>query len=123
VEVTPTPVFVTGFVLVDAATDTDIRPLLHGDTLDLSELPPQLSIRAAVSGGGPGSVVFGLDADTSFQTENVSPYALGGDAPAGNFTPVSLGTGKHTVMATPFSGASGAGAAGGGNAITFLVKA
>ena len=39
VEVTSADAFVSGFVLVDAATDGDIRPLLHGDVLDLSELP------------------------------------------------------------------------------------
>lgn len=121
VEVTSANVWVTGFVLVDAATNTDIRPLLHGDTLDLSELPAQLSIRAVVS-GAPGSVVFGLDDDASFQTENVAPYALGGDAPLGDYTPVSFGTGEHTVTATPFVGANGSGAAGGSRTATFNVQ-
>ncbi|HVE83307.1 MAG TPA: right-handed parallel beta-helix repeat-containing protein [Myxococcales bacterium] len=120
-EVTAANLWVTGFVLVDAAANTDLRPLLHGDTLDLSELPDQLSIRA-VSSLGTGSVVFGLDGDASFQTENVSPYALGGDAPLGDYTPVPFSAGDHTVTATPFTGAGGSGAAGGSKTITFHVQ-
>ena len=121
VEVTGTSAFVTGLMLVDAAANADIRPLLHGDTLDLSELPAQLSVRAVVS-GGPGSVVFGLDSNASFQTESVSPYVLGGDAPLGDYTPVPFSTGEHTLIVTPFAGAGGTGAAGGSRSITFKVK-
>ena len=68
VEVTSANVFVTGFVLVNAAANTDIRPRLYGDTLVLSDLPSELSVRAVVT-GSPGSVVFGYDDAPSFQTE------------------------------------------------------
>ena len=51
VEVTSANTFATGFILVNAASNTDVRPVLHGDTLVLSELPPELSIRAVVTGG------------------------------------------------------------------------
>jgi CSLREA domain-containing protein len=121
VEVTGANVFVVNFMLVDAGSDTDIRLLLHGDTLDLSELPAQLSIRAVLSGVA-GSVIFGLDDNESFQTENVAPYALGGDSPAGNYTPVTLTSGTHTVTATPFAGPGGSGAAGGSRTVKFVVK-
>ncbi|HZN92044.1 MAG TPA: hypothetical protein VFB81_05045, partial [Myxococcales bacterium] len=83
--------------------------------------PAQLSVRAVV-GGGPGSVVFGLDDAASFQTESVAPYVLGGDAPLGDYTPVPFSTGDHTLMVTPFAGAGGTGAAGGSRSITFKVK-
>ncbi|HYV48799.1 MAG TPA: choice-of-anchor Q domain-containing protein [Myxococcaceae bacterium] len=120
VEVTPSNAFVTGFVLVNADTNTDVRPLLHGDTLDLTALPAHLSVRAVVSGFA-GSVVFGLDGTPSFQVENVSPWALGGDAPLGDYLPVAFTTGQHALVATPFAGSSGSGAAGGSRSITFRV--
>lgn len=120
VEITAANLFVTGFVLVNAATDTDIRPLLHGDTLVLADLPDALSVRAAVS-GVPASVVFGFDANAAFRIENVAPFSLGGDA-AGNYTPVALLYGEHTLTATPFAGADGTGAAGGARLISFTVR-
>ena len=113
--------FVTGLVLVDAAANGDIRPLLHGDTLFLADLPAELSIRAVVT-GSPGSVVFGYLNPPSFQTENVSPYALGGDSPAGDYIPVPISTGAHTIIATPFAAVAGAGAAGGSHSATFEVR-
>ena len=121
VEVTNANTFVTGFILVNAASNTDIRPVLHGDTLVLSELPPELSLRAVVT-GGVGSVVFGYDDTPSIQTENISPYALAGDSPAGDYTPFNLSAGSHTLTATPFAAIGGGGAAGGSQTITFTVR-
>lgn len=121
VEVTSANTFVTGFTLVNADSNTDIRPLLHGDTLVLSELPPQLSIRAVVT-GAPGSVVFGYDDTPAIQTENVAPYALAGDSPAGDYNPFALSTGSHTLTATPFAGMGGGGAGGGSQTISFSVR-
>jgi hypothetical protein len=117
VEYTSANAFVTGFMLVNAETDTDIRPLRNDDTLVLSTLPPQLSIRAIVSGTA-GSVVFGWDADPVFRTENVAPYALGGDA-SGDYAPVPITAGDHTITATPYSGAGGTSAAGGSMVVKF----
>lgn len=119
VEYTAANLFVTGFVLVDAVTDTDIRPLLHGDTLVLSTLPPDLSVRAVI-GPMTGSVVFNFDGIDSFQIENNAPYALGGDA-SGNYTPVTFSEGEHSIRATPFSLANGAGDAGGSWSSSFSV--
>ena len=120
VEVTSANTFVTGFVLVDAAANIDIQPLLHGDTLFLSEIPSELSVRA-VATGSRGSVVFDYDDAPSFQTENVSPYALEGDSPVGDYNPVNIGIGTHTLTATPFAAASGGGATGGSYTISFEV--
>jgi len=119
VEYTPASVFVTGFMLVDAASDTDIRPLRNDDMLVSGTVPPQLSVRAVVS-GSPGSVVFGLNADPAFRTENVAPFSLGGDA-AGDYAPVALPTGTYTLTATPYTGAGGTDAAGGSMVIKFSV--
>jgi hypothetical protein len=109
--------FVTGFMLVDAAADVDIQPLRNDDVLVLAQLPPSLSIRAIVT-GAPGSVSFGYDGTE--QTENIAPYSLGGDA-AGNYAPVALSGGEHTLKATPYSNAGGAGAAGGAREIKFSI--
>lgn len=118
-EVTSNSAFVTGFVLVDAEANVDIRPLRHGDSLSRAALPAQLAVRATTS-GVPGSVVFGLDATPSFRIENAAPYALGGDT-AGDYAPVALAEGDHTLSATPFAAAGGVGAAGGAQTITFSV--
>ena len=120
VEVTGTSTSIGGFVLVDAAADVDIRPLLNGDILDLSTLPPELSIRAAIS-LLPGSVVFGFDGDPAFRTENANPYALGGDI-GGDYAPVALAPGDYTIAATPFAAADGGGAAGAARSIGFTVQ-
>lgn len=119
VEVTAAAGFVSGFVLVDADADVDLRPLHDGDVLDLSELPPSLSVRAAIDGTA-GSVVFAFNDDPDFRTENVAPYALGGDS-AGDYAALNLPGGTSTLTATPFAEAGGAGAAGGSLTILFEV--
>jgi CSLREA domain-containing protein len=120
-EVTSETSFITGFVLVDATTDTDIRPLRHGDFLDLNTLPAQISVRATTS-GSPNSVVFDLDAALNIQTENLAPYSLGGDA-SGDYAPVTFTDGEKTLRATPYADQNGAGAAGGSLKIEFTVQA
>jgi hypothetical protein len=119
VEYTDTYVNVSGFMLVDAATNTDIRPLLNDDWLVLSQLPPQLSVRATVY-GTPGSVVFGYNGNPNYRTENAAPYALSGDN-NGDYAVQPLVGGEHTLTATPYTGAAGAGAAGPGRSIRFNV--
>ncbi|MFO8011835.1 MAG: GC-type dockerin domain-anchored protein [Phycisphaerae bacterium] len=69
---------VTGFTLINADADTAIGPLLDGDTLNLSAYSTSLSVRADTE--GPVSRV-SFTYDGSFvRTENVVPYALGGDS-------------------------------------------
>ncbi|MEO8327466.1 MAG: hypothetical protein ABI618_16560, partial [Nitrospirota bacterium] len=58
----------------------------------------------------------------AIQTENVAPYALAGDSPVGDYLPFSLGTGSHTLTATPFSSDGGSGPAGGSQTITFSIR-
>lgn len=121
VEYSPTSIAVSGFMLVDAATNADIRPLRNDDWLVLSQLPAQLSIRALAS-GSTGSVVFGFGGDPAWRTENVAPFALGGDA-NGDYAPVPLTGGAHTLSATPYQNDNGGGAAGPGREIRFNVLA
>jgi len=113
--------FVTGFVLVDAGANVDLQPLRNGELLNLGQLPPQLSVRAVVPGAPPGSVVFDFDDVAGFQIENAAPYALDGDAPAGDYIPVPLSGGPHEIRATPFAAANAGGAAGGSLSVSFWV--
>jgi CSLREA domain-containing protein len=112
--------FVTGFMLVDAQSNEDLFSIRNGELLNLAALPEQLSIRAVVS-GAPGSIVFAFNGDAAVQTENVAPYAIGGDAPAGDYTPFALPEGAHVIRATPFAGAGGGGAAGGSLELNIVV--
>lgn len=113
-------VFVVGFTLVDAATDTDLFPIRNGELLNQALLPDNLSVRVSLSGAA-GSVVYALDANSAFQIENNAPYALGGDSPVGDYIPVDLPAGPHTIRATPFAGTSGMGAAGGSREVQLYV--
>lgn len=120
IDTTPT---VTGFTLVNAATDTTVAahdPLVNGATVDRAAVGSQLNIRANTSPATVGSVRFGLDGNASYRTENVAPYALAGHNGADYFawTP---SVGSHTVTATPYSGANATGTAGTPVTITFNV--
>ncbi|MGJ8652515.1 MAG: DUF5060 domain-containing protein [Opitutaceae bacterium] len=95
-------------ILVDAGSNTDIREILNGDTLNLALDGSSLNIRAATN-GSPGSVRFllsGQESDT--QTENVAPYALKGDS-SGNYNSWTPSLGNYTLVIEVYSssGASG----------------
>ena len=111
---------ITGFTLIDAATDQDIRSVTSGDTIDLAIDGSLLSMRADVT-GGVGSVRLFLDG-TVTKTENVAPYALGGDS-SGDYNPVGglASLGSHIVAATPFSGSGGGGTLGSTTSVSFQV--
>lgn len=119
VEVTASSGRITGFMLVDATTDTDIRPLLHDDWVLADQLPDQWTIRA-VTAGAVESVVFDLDDDAAVRIENSAPYALSGDA-GGDYAPLGLPAGEHSLTATPQASDDGGGAAGASSTIRFTV--
>ncbi|MCS6290182.1 MAG: hypothetical protein H8K10_14605 [Nitrospira sp.] len=120
VEVTSANFAVVRFVLVDAVSDTDIRPLLQGDTIVLSDLPSELSIRAEIM-GSPGGVVFGYDGAISYRTDMTSPYSLGQET-GGRYDPFVFTSGRHTLSATPFTVAKGGNLEGGSQTIEFIVQ-
>jgi hypothetical protein len=113
---------VTGFTLINAATDRVIRTISSGDNIDLSVVGNQLSIRADTS-GTIGSVRFDFDGVQNYRTENISPYALGGgDANYASVSTLAV-ISSHTVSATPFSGSNLSGTSGTTMTITFDVTA
>lgn len=95
---------ITGFTLINAATDQDIGALEDGGIINLSEVGTNLNVRAEVD-GEIGSMRFALDGNNNFQTENLAPYALAGntDNDYNSWTPE---LGEHTLTTTIFSGAN-----------------
>lgn len=112
-------VLVTGFMLVDTDTDTDIAPLIQDDLLDLNALPTNLSVRAITLPEIVGSAVFTLDF-VVVRTENVAPYTLAGDAD-GDFNPFDFEEKTYRISARPYTNADGEGTAGSSLMINFRV--
>lgn len=92
---------ITGFTLVNAATDEDIMKLTDGAVIDLYEYPYPLNIRADVYPEMVGVVQFGLNEDERHTVEREAPYALFGDT-EGDYSEKELMPGSYYVMATPF---------------------
>ncbi len=110
---------VTTLMLIDAATSTDLGPMMNGDTIDL-QLLPDFSVRADVcSDPDVQSVIFFLDG-IDILTENVAPYAVNGDN-NGFYNPWLLGVGYYTLSVTPYSGNNGSGSDGISKSVGFYV--
>jgi hypothetical protein len=104
------PPRVEAFILVDADTDKDIRPVEDMAVLDLSQLPPNLSLRADTDPPVVGSVTFRIDAGAP-RSENAAPYSITGHV-GPNIAPWTLALGAHTVNAVAFDAANGGGRPG-----------
>lgn len=115
---------VTGLTLINADTDQPVAgfdPLVDGAVLNLAKLPTRnLNLRANTSPSPVGSVRFGLDGDPDYRTESAVPYALAGDN-AGDYAAWTPSLGAHSVTATPYDQAGGAGTAGTSLALSFTV--
>ncbi|HET8939751.1 MAG TPA: hypothetical protein VFN67_40205 [Polyangiales bacterium] len=105
------PPRVEAFILVDADTDKDIRPVEDGAVLDLTQLPPHLTLRADTDPPVVGSVAFRIDAAAP-RVENVPPYSISSHDGRGNFPAWMLIEGAHTVNATAFDAPNGIGKGG-----------
>ncbi|MDW3648218.1 MAG: DUF4331 family protein [Bacteroidia bacterium] len=98
---------VNSFTLVNARNNQDIGPLTDGMTIDLASLPSRrLNVRANTNPQRVGSVKF--ESSRGNRTENVFPYALGGDR-NGNYFDARLRVGTHRIKATPYSRSSARG--------------
>jgi glucose/arabinose dehydrogenase len=111
---TPTPTLgVTGLMLIDAATDTDLGLLTNGSVIDVSG-GKQYSIRA-VTAGTTRSVVFTLNGAT-IRTESAAPFTIAGDSgmpPATDYLPwTPPANGTYTLAATGYSERAAAGTVG-----------
>jgi hypothetical protein len=90
--------------------------------LNLAELPPRLTIVDSLFGGAVGSVDF-FHNGQRIRTENVAPYALGGDYPPGVFVPFDLPIGPNTVRSVYYQFSNRRGAVLGEASIEFDVIA
>ena len=110
-QVIDSDLYVSDFVLVDAATNNDLAVLPKGKAVidPVAYGTSEFSIRAEVSTSETGSVQFYLN-DKAVRTENVSPYALGGDV-GGDYAPYALLTSSGTsqLTARPFLGSDATG--------------
>lgn len=103
---------VSSLSLVNPTNGTDYLTLSEGIVIDLDNYPNNsFNIRAYTQPDPTGSVRFGWNGQTNFQTESVAPYALFGDN-AGNFAGQALSVGSYTITATAYSGANASGNAG-----------
>jgi MYXO-CTERM domain-containing protein len=116
----PPPPRVEAFILVDADTDKDIKSVMDAAVLDLSQLPPNLTLRVETDPPTVGSVSFRIDAGTP-RIENVPPYSISSHDGRGNFPAWLLTEGAHTVSATAFDTANGMGRGGEPFAIDFAL--
>jgi hypothetical protein len=107
---------ITSFILVDADSNQDIRPLTDGDTIDQRNI----TIRANTTPALVGSVVFGLNDNARFRVEDDDNYSLAGDRD-GDYLVWPAEPGKYTLTATPYSEDDGGGTAGTPLTITFTV--
>ena len=115
---------VTGLTLINADTSQPVPgydPIPAGAVLDLSKLPRNLNVRANTS-GQIGSVRF-RQAGMADRVESGAPYSLCSDTKGKYFTcaPSVLAVGQHSLSATPYSKAGGAGTAGTGVLLSFTV--
>ena len=116
----------TGFVLVDAATDTDLGAIADGGTVSVSAAG-RYGIRAETQAGAEvGSVVLTLAGpgadDVHEQTESIAPWSLYGDA-GGAEHGRALAAGSYTLTATAHAERGGAGRALGALTVAFTAAA
>ncbi|MDZ7849106.1 MAG: hypothetical protein U5L96_21625 [Owenweeksia sp.] len=110
---------VINFTLMNTGTTGPIRQLIDGDTINLTHTP-EFSIRADVCDeSAVSSVTFTLDGNM-IQSENVMPFAIGGDK-SGSFTAWNPGKGSYTLKGTAYSGSHGGGQAGKSLIINFVI--
>ncbi|HEY8090958.1 MAG TPA: hypothetical protein VIF09_24015 [Polyangiaceae bacterium] len=108
--------------LIDGATVPGFDPIAEGATINLAVAGSALSIRANTLPAIVGSVAFALDASYT-HTENTIPYTLCSDNGTGTITSCAsiLTVGKHTLSATPYTGAGLTGTAGPAVIVDFTI--
>ena len=110
---------VLSYTLVDAETNDDILEITEGLQIDISTLPSSLNIRANTTDDVESVRLVLSGAMNASRIENVAPYALFGDFPAGNYSGKPFAAGLYTIDARPFSANRLSGEEGDGLQINF----
>lgn len=105
--------------LVDADANVVIDTISNGEVFDRALLPPNLTVMVEAN-ADTESVQFGYGGMLVVQTENVAPYAIGGDS-GGDYNAYPLPDGWHTVRARPFAADGGVGSYGDEVLISFAI--
>lgn len=110
---------ITSLLIVDTASDIELFELNDGAAISISELPAELNI-VAKTNNRVKSVLFDLNQGFYKRLENVSPFALFGDA-NGNYIPGQLPVGGHELTVTPYSSVMKGGEAGPEYVVRFTI--
>ncbi|PSR52342.1 hypothetical protein AHMF7605_01790 [Adhaeribacter arboris] len=116
---------VQSYTLINADTDREIKTLVNGETLSLSNLPTKnLNILANTS-SGVVSLKLDLTGRWTLSKTESGPYTLFGDEKNSNGTVnyggVVLPVGNYTLKGTPYSASRGTGEAGSALTINFTI--
>jgi hypothetical protein len=101
---------INNVLLIDARTDKVIGNFTNGMTIDLSKYSGGISVRAD-GNGYTKSVRFGVDGNSSYQTENYAPFTIAGDGGYADYWSWKPSVGSHTVKVTGYAGPSATGTA------------
>jgi len=111
---------IVSYTLVNAGTNTDIGPLVNGQTLNLANLPSQISIRANAN-NVTHSVYFDFSDNNYDRIENEVPFSLFSDI-NGDYTPWCCpAPGTYVLKTTPYSELNATGISGPTSEITFYI--
>jgi len=111
---------VLSYTLVNADTDGDIGPLVNGQVLNLSTLPPRINIRANAN-DITKSVYFDFSINSYDRIENEVPFALFTDIDGDYAAWCCPAAGNYTIVATPYSQIGATGTVGPVNTISFSI--
>jgi hypothetical protein len=111
---------ITGFSLIDTATDTKVAHLSNGTVIYVTNRT-SFSINASFAGSGIGSVKFGHNGNSNVHIENYAWYSFCGNVGKDFFNCSVLGIGNHTVTATPYSEPNAGGKAGTPYKVSFSI--
>ena len=118
---TPAPVWsadVTELILIDADNEQALANLHNGMTLNLYDLPANLSVVAHTNSNDIGSIVMSLNDDS--RVENGAPYSLLGNNGSDYITWAPI-VGQYIISATPYEERAGRGTQGNGLAVTITI--